>query len=163
MYMTVYVSLAHKIVKTLTGYATSQLILMSIVTGISWITLSLLHVRYAGLLACITGALSVIPVLGMLTAASIAGLVAIFDGSRFLNGPAVTEGVVLLLGYVALNFLIDWFLSPYLIGKASNIHPVLLFLAVLAGSAVFGILGAALAVPSVLVIKTIVEHYNTAI
>lgn len=152
-------TLTQKIVSVLAGYAKSQLLIMIAVTVVSWITLSMLQVRYALLLAVVTGALSAVPVLGMLTSAVIAGLVAIFDGARFLNGPAFFEGIALLLVYVILNFLIDTFLSPYLIGKISNIHPFILFLSVLAGSAVFGISGAVFAVPFMLIAGTVITHY----
>ena len=153
-------TLVQKITAVLVQYAKSQLLIMSIVTVISWIALSLLQVRFALLLAVITGALSVVPVLGMLTSAGIAGLVAVFDGSRFLNGPAVFEGVALLLVYVILNVLIDTFLSPYLIGKMSTIHPLILFLGVLVSSAAFGIPGAVLVIPFILVVRTVIDHYT---
>ena len=154
-------TLANKIADTLIGYAKTQLIIIVIVTGISWLALSLLQVRFALLLAIITGTLSVVPTLGMITASIIACLVAIFDGTRFLAGPSFLEGLVILLLFVILNFLIDLFVSPYLMGKSAKIHPLLLFAAVLIGSALFGFLGAFLAIPVLLVGNTIKRHYDS--
>jgi predicted PurR-regulated permease PerM len=66
---------------------------------------------------------------------------------------------VVILLYGLLNFAIDYFISPYLVGKTSGVHPMVLLLFVLMGSFVFGIWGALLTVPAILIIKTISTHY----
>lgn len=153
--------LSVKIADTLTSYLKTQFILIAVVTVISWCLLSFLGVSYALLLSLITGSFSIIPVLGILTAALLTALVAVFDSSRFLpNAPVVLEGLVIILLYILLNILIDYFLSPYLIGKTMKIHPLILIVSVLIGTSVFGIAGTILTVPVLLVAKTVSDHYK---
>lgn len=143
---------------TLSVYFKTQFIVVAAATVLSWIVLSVAGVKYALLLACITGALSVIPVLGTVVSAVIASLVAAFDNARFLpDGPEGVEGIVIFLIYMLLNIGIDWLLAPYLTGKMLKIHPLIILGAVLLGTAIFGIGGSFLAVPALLIIKILLE------
>lgn len=154
-------TLANRIADVLSTYVRTQLILVVVVTAVSWIMLSFMQVDYAWLLAIVTGSASVIPILGILVTAVIAAAVAVFDGARFLpNLPALAEGIVVLVLYGVLNVIIDYFLSPYMIGKSAKIHPMLLLVAVILGTVTFGFLGAIFTVPVLLVIKTVSEHGN---
>ncbi len=154
-------SLTDKIREVLSIYVKTQLFLTFIVTVAVWFILSRLGVQFALLLAMMTGAASVVPMLGMFTLGIIASLVSIFDATRFLPTlPSVCEGVVIAIIYILLNMLIDLFLSPYLLGRSSKIHPFILLVFVLIGSSLFGIWGALLTTPMVLVVKTILEYYD---
>ena len=154
-------NLTAEIVTVLAGYVKTQFLVYASVTGIVWIVLAALGVRYAVLLAFVTGALSTVPLIGMTIAAGIAGVVAVFDGARFLAGlNPIFEGIAILLIFFLINQLIDFFLAPYLLGKAAKIHPLLILCAVVIGTWVFGIPGAVLAVPVLLVTKTILKHYR---
>lgn len=148
-----------KITSTLVRYLKTQFMVVIITGLVSWLILSLLGVRFALLLGFITGAFVVVPMIGMITAAILASISAAFDGIRFLvNIPEIFEGLVVLIVYTILNILVDYFLSPYLLGKVTKIHPVILFLAVIVGAGMFGFVGALLAAPAVLVVKTILDH-----
>lgn len=154
-------SLADIIGGVLMTYIKTQLILTIVVTIAVWFILSRLGVQFALLLAIMTGAASVVPMLGMFTAGIITSLVSIFDATRFLPTlPSISEGIVVALIYILLNVVIDYFLSPYLIGRSSKINPFVLLVFVLIGSSLFGIWGALFTTPLVLVIKTILEHYD---
>lgn len=154
-------SLSDQILAALSKYAKTQLILTVIIAGVSWVLLSYLNIRFALLLAIFTGAASIIPVLGITLAAITVAIIAMFDGVRFLpNSPPLVEGLLVLLMYGVLNIALDYFLSPYLTGKMVHIHPVLLLLGVIVGTVVFGVLGALLAVPVILVVKTVIDYYN---
>lgn len=154
--------LSKKIAHVLGVYIKTQFVLILVVTCISWGMLSLLGVQYALLLGVVTGSASIVPVLGIVATAFIAAIVAIFDNIRFL--PAIhpiVEGLIVFVLYGVLNIIVDYLLAPYIIGKSTNVHPLLLLAAVLVGSITLGFLGALLAVPAVLVIKTIIEDAQT--
>ncbi len=154
-------SLPKKIVSVLALYVKTQLVLMLTVAVVSWVVLRLIGVQFPLLLALMTGSLSVVPILGMTVAGFIVSSVAIFDSIRFLPHVSVLlEGLVMVAVYALLNFAIDYFLSPYLIGKSSGIPPVVLLVFVLLGTFVFGAWGAFLTVPVILVVKTITKHYG---
>jgi predicted PurR-regulated permease PerM len=152
-------TLANQVADTLIVYVKTQFVVVLSVTVLSWIILSWLGVAYAGLLACMTGALSTIPMLGMIVAAILTALVATLDNMRFLpNVAEILEGIVIVGVYIVFNFIIDWILAPYLTGKMVKVHPFLILLVVILGSATLGVVGAFLAVPALLVVKTILEY-----
>lgn len=154
-------SLGEKIGETLRAYARTQLLLVVVVTVIVGIVLSFLGIKYSLLLAFLTGALSTIPVLGIITAALLASVIATFDNMRFFpNLPEVVEGLVVVGIYALLNFLTDTFLSPYLTSKITDVHPLVIFISVIIGSALFGIVGAFLAVPVLLILVTVRKHFE---
>lgn len=155
------ITLREKISDTLKSYMKSQLIVIIVISSISWIFLSLIHIKYALFLAAFTGALSVIPIFGMTASAIVAFFVAVFDGVWFLPSfHPIVEGIVIIIFYALLNFLSDLFLSPYLIGKSSKIHPALLFVSMIVATSLFGIIGTLLAAPVVMMLKTVWEYNN---
>jgi len=152
-------SLPQKIKETLENFLKTQFLIIIVVTIISWSILTFLGVKHALLLAGLTGSLSIIPYIGMIVSAVLTGIVAVVDGVRFLpEVHPVYEGVMIIFIYIILNQLIDFFLAPYITGKYTNIKPLFIFLSVLAGTLLFGIVGAMLAVPTLLIIKTILNH-----
>lgn len=154
-------SLGQKIKKVLINYLLTQLVLMIIVSLAIFGILTLLNVKYAVLLAILTGVLSVIPNYGMIVSSFIVALVAIFDNAVFLpNLPPFVEGLAVILILVILNKLSDTFLAPILLSKQNKINPLLIFFTVILGTLFFGVIGAVLAVPILLVIKTVLDHYN---
>ncbi|MEK7533574.1 MAG: AI-2E family transporter [Patescibacteria group bacterium] len=154
-------SLSQKIVDVLFLYTKTQLLLVAVVTMIAWMILSELGVQFALVLAFVTGAASVIPIIGMTVAGIIVSAVAIFDTARFLPDISVLfEGFAILVIYVLLNIAIDYFLSPYLIGKSVGLSPLMLLVCILIGTFVFGIWGALLTVPVILVVQAVARHYE---
>jgi predicted PurR-regulated permease PerM len=152
-------TLGEKIKKVLLNYFTTQFILMIIIGLATWGALSLLDVRYTVLLAVLTGVLSGIPTFGMIIATIAITLVAIFDKAVFLpNAPAIVEGLVVLLIFILLNKFVDLILAPIFLGKTNKVNPLILILVVFIGSIFFGPIGAILAIPLLLVVKTVIEH-----
>lgn len=154
-------SLGKKIIKVLVGYFTTQFVLMVIVGLAAWGILVWFKVQYALLLAILIGILSVVPHFGMTLGAAVASAVAIFDKVVFIkNTPPIFEGILLILVLFTLNKIVDFFLAPILLGTTSKIHPLVIFLAVIIGTFAFGVTGAILAVPVVLVAITIWQHFD---
>lgn len=154
-------TLRAKIVKVLRDYLVSQFVLMIIVFIAVLAILTMLKVKYALLLAILTGVLSIIPNYGMIVSTIIVAAVATFDNvTSIQNVSNYVEGVAIILILVVLNKIIDTFLSPLLLGKTNRISPLAIFLVVMLGTLTFGILGAVISVPILLVTKTIWEHYK---
>lgn len=155
-------TLGGKIGKVLMGYFTSQFFLTIFVALLVWGILFLLEVKYALLLGVLTGVLSVIPTFGIITASLMVALVAIFDHVRFLsNYPEFVEGLLLLLILAILNKVVDLFLTPIILAKVGKVNPLILFAVVLVGTIFFGVLGAILATPVFLILKTVWEYYRS--
>lgn len=154
-------TLGQKIGKVLGNYLTTQFVLMVIVGFASWGILTLLKVDYAVLLAIITGVLSGVPGFGMFISTVVTGIVAILDKSpMWTNSPAWLEGLIVVAIFFVFNKIIDLVVAPIFLGKTTKINPLIVILLITLGTIFFGVLGAILAVPLYLVIKTIIEHFS---
>lgn len=154
-------SLGGQIVKVLFAYFTTQFVLMIIVGLATWGILSLLGIKYAILLGVITGILSGIPNIGMFFATIAIVLVAIMDKVNFWpNSSPIIEGLVVLIIFIVLNKLVDFILAPIFLGRAVKLNPIILFFVIILGTVLLGPAGAVLAVPVLLVVRTIVKYYN---
>jgi predicted PurR-regulated permease PerM len=106
-----------------------------------------LGLHHALILALLTGVLEIIPVIGPLAAAVMAGLMAVQQA-------ASAADIWAYVGYATvLRLSIDQLVGPLVLGKAARVHPVVVIFCFLAGGALFGIVGMILAVPSALLIK----------
>ncbi|MGX0671527.1 AI-2E family transporter [Kocuria marina] len=97
---------------------------------------------------------SFIPIVGAVLTGAVAVLVALVA-----IGPGIALamlGVVLLVQQVESNVL-----QPLVMGKAVALHPVAVFLAVAAGSVLFGIAGALFAVPLMAMLNTIIHYLGS--
>lgn len=63
------------------------------------------------------------------------------------------QALYLLIVTLALQLLDDWVLSPFITGKSTDLKPLVVIVAVMAGGSFFGIPGALLAIPVAIVIK----------
>jgi len=110
-----------------------------------------LGIRHALFLALMTGILEIIPFVGPITAAVIAGLVALKQATGIWNIIAYAIYATML------RVSIDQFLAPIVLGRAGNIHPTLVIFCFAAGGILFGFAGVILAVPVALSIKVVLE------
>jgi predicted PurR-regulated permease PerM len=62
--------------------------------------------------------------------------------------------VAFALYAVVLRLSIDQLVAPLVLGRAANVHPVLIIFCFLAGAVTFGIVGIVLSVPVALTVKT---------
>lgn len=155
------IDLGTQIWKVLLAYFTTQFILMILIGFATWGILALLHVRYAILLAIFTGVLSGIPNIGMFFATIAIAAVTIFDKVNFWsNSSPLVEGMLVLIIFIVLNKFVDFILAPIFLGRAVKLNPIIVFFVIILGTVFLGPAGAVLAVPMLLVVRTIIKHYN---
>lgn len=116
-----------------------QLITMIFVGVLYYISLVILGVPYAPVLAIVGGLLEIVPYFGPI----MAGVPAVVFG--VMQDPMV--GFLVFLAYLAVNLIENYFLVPKIMNKAIGLHPVLVILALLIGGQIAGIVGIFLAVP----------------
>jgi predicted PurR-regulated permease PerM len=109
------------------------------------IVLSVMRVPYAMLLATIAFPLEFIPLVGPLAAAVIIIVVSA------VSGYAHVLWVVIFLGLYRV--FQDYVLSPHLMSKGIELHPMMIILGVLAGGEIGGIAGIFLSVPALALIR----------
>jgi predicted PurR-regulated permease PerM len=107
-----------------------------------------LRLPHAVFLALLTGVMEVIPVIGPMAAALTAGLVA----ARHAAGIGAILGYALYATLLRLS--IDQLFGPLVLGKAAQVHPVVVIFGFLVGAYLFGIVGVVLAIPVAIAIRT---------
>jgi predicted PurR-regulated permease PerM len=136
-----YGALMERIQDTLSKWLRGQLLLITVVSIVSYLFLGpILHVHYALAIGVLTGLLEVIPLVGPLIAAAIAMTSALASGGT-------TTAIVVGVGYFVIRQLEDQVVMPAVIGRAVHLHPVVTIFAVLAGLSLYGALGGILGVP----------------
>lgn len=145
------VNLSGQINQMMSNYVKGQLMLIIIMSTIAWVFLHfVIHLKYALVIALISGFLEIIPVLGPIIATTIAALVGL---AQF--------GVMAALGIIGYYTLARWFedyvIVPKIIGHAVELHPLIVIFAVLCGEVMAGALGMLIAIPVAACFKLILE------
>ena len=140
-------------VRVLGGYVRGTSIIASVDALAIGLGLAILGVPLALPLAVIVFLGSFIPLLGATLAGVLAALVALVA-----NGPIVALIVIIIV--IAVNQLEGNFLQPVVMAQSLKLHPLVILIALAAGTIVGGITGAILAVPIAAVAWAIVKVWN---
>jgi predicted PurR-regulated permease PerM len=142
--------LAYEISATWNAFLRGQLTLAFIVFSLIYVMALIVGLPNAFLLALIAGLLEFIPTLGPILSAVPGVLVALFQSNSSWLGSQMSPfwyALIVLGMYVLIQQLEGWLLIPKIIGRSLNLHPMVVFVAVIAGASVAGILGVLLASP----------------
>ena len=131
-------------------YVRAKLIVMGIIGAITFAVLLPLGVQYPLLLAVVVAFGELIPQIGPWIARVPLFAIAALDGG-------VTLGLVVLASVVIEN-LKGYLISPYIEGDQLEIDPLVVILAVLAGGALLGPIGALVAVPAAAAVQVCCEE-----
>ncbi len=126
-----------------------QVVLGIVVGTLVWITMSAVGLPNAGLMGLLAGMLEVIPTFGPVLATIPALLIAVFRGSTYLPLSNFWFAVLVLGIYLLIQQTENAYLVPRIMGRRLQLHPVIVFIGVLAGGLLFGVLGVLLAAPIV--------------
>ena len=135
---------------TLGAYIRAQLLACAVTGTVCGIGFAVLGVPYPLLLGALAGILEFIPLVGPLTVAIVASIVAA------LHAPVLALWTVGFLG--AFRVIEDYVIYPRLIRRGIPLHPLAVILAVLAGAEVLGVAGMFLAVPVVGILLVVYRH-----
>ena len=109
------------------------------------------------ILSPVFGFAEIVPIIGPIIAALVAILVVLITGSvNFYLTPFTAALIVAGIYFVVRQFQ-DYLISPYIMGRITKLHPLLILFAVFAGDHLWGILGLILAVPIAAVIRILLE------
>lgn len=133
-----------------------QIILMVIIGLISFAGLVILDIEYPLALSLIAGLLEIVPMLGPVVALVIAGIVG-FSSS-------VVKGLLVIGLFTIIQQVENNYLVPKVMHRVSGFSPLVILIALLIGSTLFGVLGAIIAVPvmmiGVIILKHAIKHSN---
>jgi predicted PurR-regulated permease PerM len=94
--------------------------------------------------------LYIVPYIGMATLATAAGLIAYFTASS-----PVTCALIAVISCLIFNLVIDYGVTPRVVGSGVGLHPLMVIFALLSGAQVGGIMGMILAVPVIASLRVV--------
>jgi predicted PurR-regulated permease PerM len=150
--------LIRRINSVLGGYLRGQIFLVFFVSVILFIFLTILGVKFSLIIAVFSGFAEIVPIIGPIVAASVAASVAFAGGTSNFNLPPIQLALTVIIVYFVVRQIQDYFINPYVLGKITKLHPLIILFSVIAGEHSGGILGVILAVPIAGVIKIIFEY-----
>ncbi|HEX7017324.1 MAG TPA: AI-2E family transporter [Patescibacteria group bacterium] len=134
------------------GWVRGQLILMTVIGVITYIGLSLLSIPYALPLAVLAGILEILPNLGP----TIAAVPAIILALVMLGWPMAAATAVF---YIVVQQLENYVIVPKIMRDNVDVNPVVTIVTILIGLQLGGVVGALLAVPVYIVLRTIYAKF----
>lgn len=136
---------------SLSRYLSAQVLSLTIQGLMAFAGLMFLGVPYALVLGLVQAITAILPYIGAWIAAIPAVLVALTISWE----TAVGVGIL----YLALNQIEGNLITPNLQGNAVKVHPILIFMGVIGGGQLFGMMGAILAVPTIALVRVIFEFF----
>ncbi|MDO5335554.1 MAG: AI-2E family transporter [Coriobacteriia bacterium] len=141
------------------GYIQGTLIQCAIIGVLAGVGFQIMGLPSAAVLGVITGLLNIIPVVGPWFGGALAAIVGVFVS------PVIA--IVALVYTIIVQQVIYTFVSPKVLGDACNVHPALVIVALVAGSALGGaasglmgsFVGALLSIPLVAAGKSVFVYY----
>lgn len=133
------------------GYVRGQLLISLCMGLMVWLGLAILGVPLALSIGFIAAVFNLVPYLGPIVAAVPGVLLA-------LTISPLTALLAVII-FVVANQVDGNVLTPLILGRVVNIHPLTVLLAIMAGLSLFGLVGALLAVPVVTFGKVLFEEY----
>lgn len=132
-------------------YIRGQVLVSIIVGTLCTVVLLILKVDFPVLLGFMAGVFNLIPFLGPVIGAIPAALTALFISPL--------KAVIVILLFIAVQQIDNYVISPNIMKYQVGIHPGILIFSLIAGGALFGVIGLLLAVPTVAIFQEILKYY----
>lgn len=130
----------------------AHVILNTVVGAMVFISLYVLGVPFAGLMAFIAFLVEIIPTAGPI----IAALPAIALGLS----ESLVKGAIVTAVYIIIQQIENHILAPLLLGRTVQLHPIVIIVSLLLGFEIYGIIGAFIAVPVALCVSAAVDSFK---
>ena len=117
-----------------------------------------LSVKYYYGIALLAGFARFVPYVGPWVTWITAAIVMLFQGTTIFGLTPVGYVIMVILIGVVIDFMMDNFIVPVLMGGALNIHPAAVMIAALVSASLFGLVGVLLAAPVLATLKLIINY-----
>jgi predicted PurR-regulated permease PerM len=133
-------------------YLLVLLVTAAIVAALTWVVLAWMGVQHAAMWGILAGVFNSIPYFGPV----------IVSGGLFVvgivQGGGITQALQMSGAAIVITSLEGWLITPPLMGKAERMSALAVFLGLLLWTWVWGAWGTVLAVPMLVIIKSISDH-----
>ena len=132
-------------------YMLGLFIQIALVSGMAFIAYSLLGIKYAIMLALITGIFNIIPYIGIASAASITCLITFATASG-------SDVLFVIVAIVIIHLIDSNFIMPRVVGSKVQINSLIALLGLVVGELLWGISGMFLSIPVIAIIKIVFDR-----
>ena len=147
------VELFHAVEQTLIRYLRGQILLCFIMGVIGWAIMFFTVGDYALLIGAWVAATEIIPVLGAFLGAVPAIFIALLVQDGGFTDALIVAGLFLIAQQIEGNILV-----PRIQGGSTGVHPLWVLFGTLAGTALYGVVGAIFAVPIVAIVAATIRY-----
>jgi predicted PurR-regulated permease PerM len=145
-------TIAGDISDAITGYVFGNFVISILAGLVTYVTLRILDVPFATPLAILFGFFDLIPLVGATLGGILVGIVVAFVD--FPVGLIIWVAVLILYQQVENNLI-----QPLVYGRAVQLHPLIVIVAILIGAALLGVLGALVAIPAAAAVQAVVRDF----
>jgi predicted PurR-regulated permease PerM len=145
-------SVAEDVSDAVSGYVFGNFVISVLAGLVTYITLTILGVPFALPLAILFGFFDLVPLVGATLGGILVGIVVAFTNFPF----GLIVWVVVLIVYQQIE---NNMIQPFVYGRAVELHPLIVIVAILIGAALFGVLGALVAIPAAAAVQAVVRDY----
>ena len=142
------------------NYLVGQFLVTIFVFLATWGAGMLTGLRFPLLNALAAGICENIPNIGPVISGVISGILALAFGSSRFDIPVWQFLLITIACVILIQLLQNWLISPLIIGKKMDLHPLLVLAGMTVFSIIFGFWGMILAVPIMGTIREIYRFYN---
>ncbi len=159
-YETETTNIINSISRLLTRYFAGIALQITIITTFVTIALSLLGIKYALLIGFFAAIINLVPYLGPIIGA-VFGIFIAISSNLEVDFYTVLLPLIIKIGivFLAVQMVDNFFLQPYIFSTSVLAHPLEIFIVILMGSQVAGIMGMVLAVPVYTVLRVVAKSY----
>lgn len=149
--------LSYLVSRQLSHFVRGRIIEAIIVGLVVAVGLSITDIRYAPVLGIFAGVTNLIPYIGPIIGMVPGILIAFVD----LGAGGQFWWIVVLYILIAQVLIDNFLLIPILISRVANLHPLLVFFAIIVGGKFYGVIGMIIGVPIVSIIKIALLEIRT--
>ena len=151
-YFEMTINLIHKIDGQLGSYIRGQMLVSLCIGILSIIALAILRVPYFLIIGAVAGIANMIPYFGPIVGAVPAIILNVIDKG------SLSAALMVILAFIAIRLIDDTLVSPNILGRGLEIHPLLVIIAIFIGGGMFGIMGLLLCIPVTGIIKVTIQE-----
>jgi predicted PurR-regulated permease PerM len=145
--------IADDISDAIAGYVLGNFVISVLAGLVTYVTLRILGVPFATPLAILFGFFDLIPLVGATLGGILVGIVVAF-AADFPLGLIAWVAVLILYQQVENNLI-----QPFVYGRAVQLHPLIVIVAILIGAALLGVLGALVAIPAAAAVQAVIRDF----
>ncbi|AWA30667.1 AI-2E family transporter [Flavobacterium magnum] len=150
----------NKINDLLSRYFIGLLLQLFIVFVMYWIVLLIFGIENGFVIAFLCAVLNIIPYIGPLIGSVLAAILTMISNLGLdFQTEILPKTIYVVIGFAVVQFIDNNFSQPIIFSKSTNSHPLEIFLAILIGGFLFGVLGMIVAVPVYTMLKVIGKEF----